>query len=174
MRTSSATRIRAAGAADRAVAAVVFERRLRPHRSLRPRGYVALIAAFGASSLISGVFFLAIGAWPIFGFYGIDVALLWGLMHLDRRRAGRLTETIRLTADALTIEHGDCRGAFGRIALQPWWLRVAVDDTELGGNRVTLSTHGQTVTVGAFLSPPERLALAADLCAALDRLRGGR
>ncbi len=39
--------------------------------------------------------------------------------------------------------------------------------------RLTLTTHGRGLTVGRFLSAPERFALAQALRAALARLHGG-
>jgi uncharacterized membrane protein len=38
---------------------------------------------------------------------------------------------------------------------------------------LTLTTHGRSLTVGGFLTAPERFALAQALRAALARLHGG-
>ena len=56
----------------------------------------------------------------------------------------------------------------------PFWLRVDIDDPPANdASRLTLSSHGRSLTVGGFLTAPERFALAQALRAALERLRGG-
>ncbi|TMJ57640.1 MAG: DUF2244 domain-containing protein, partial [Alphaproteobacteria bacterium] len=56
---------------------VFFERVLWPHRSLPPRGFRLLMLGLGLLSLVAGICFVAAGAWPICGFFGLDVALLY-------------------------------------------------------------------------------------------------
>jgi uncharacterized membrane protein len=170
MRSSSLTRIGAHGPA--AEDPVLFERLLRPKRSLGPIGFWLVIGVVGVTSLFNGVLFLMLGAWPVLGFYGLDALLLFVLMRSNLRRAGRSWESLRLTAGRLVIEHGDHRGVSHRIELQPYWLRVDVDRSEVGQNRVTLTSHGQRFAIGGFLAPSDRAHLARDLSAALDRLRG--
>ncbi len=150
---------------------VLFEAVLKPRRSLGPRGIALLSAAVGAASLTTGAVFWIAGAWPVIGFCGVDAFLLWLLLRLNQRRGERRYEAIRLTEAALTIEHGDHRGVFARVTLQPYWLRIETDQSEFGQSRVTLSSHGQSVTIGWFLSPVERVALAEALKGALARLR---
>ena len=55
---------------------VFYERVLWPHRSLPHRGFRALMLFLGLLSLAAGIGFVAAGAWPICGFFGLDVALL--------------------------------------------------------------------------------------------------
>ena len=170
MRSSSLTRIGDHGGA--LADPVLFERLLRPKRSLGPVGFWLVIGVVGVTSLFNGVLFLMLGAWPVVGFYGLDALLLFFLMRSNLRRAERSWESLRLTAGRLVIEHGDQRGVSHRIELQPHWLRVEVNRSEVGQNRVTLTSHGQRFAIGGFLAPSDRARLARDLSAALDRLRG--
>ena len=55
---------------------VFLEAVLYPYRSLSRRGFVMLMAALAGASLAAGVTCIAVGAWPIFGFFGLDVARL--------------------------------------------------------------------------------------------------
>ena len=48
-----------------------------PHRSLNRTGFWILIGGYGLVSFIAGVAFLLMGAWPVFGFFGLDVLLLY-------------------------------------------------------------------------------------------------
>ena len=61
-----------------------------PHRSLSPKGFVILMSVIVGSNLTVGTFFYIIGAWPVVGFMGLDVALVWWAFHAnfaDARRA---------------------------------------------------------------------------------------
>lgn len=170
MTSSAATRAGAASAGA-PPPPILFETILRPRRSLGRRGIIILSAAVGIVSLANGMIFWLAGAWPVVGFCGVDAALLWFLLNLNMRRAQQRYEAVRLTEQALTVEHGDHRGVLARFALQPDWLRVEVDDSELGQSRVSVSARGQAIAVGLFLSPVERRQLATALKAALVRRR---
>jgi uncharacterized membrane protein len=60
------------------------------------------MAAVAGLSFTIGLTFAAAGAWPILGFFGLDVALVYFAFRFNYR-AGRLVETIRLTRSALLI-----------------------------------------------------------------------
>ncbi len=147
---------------------------LRPRRSLSPAGFALLMAAVGLTSFVAGLWFWIAGAWPVVGFLGLDVLLIWAAFKLNYRAARRY-ETVRLTDDALTVEQVCPRGRISRwSAAPPSWLRVvlvgAVDEPE-APQHLLVSSHGRTLEVGAFLSPIERLEVAAILRTALDRQR---
>lgn len=140
---------------------------LRPHRSLTPAGFralMALLVAFGAGSSL--VFWLA-GAWPVLGFVGIDVALVYLAFQLSYA-AGRAYERVRLSPDALTVERVDRWGRRREIALQPHWLRVDVSEAPSG---LTLTSRGRSVAIASFLPPDELGEVANVIRAALVRLR---
>src|SRR5689334_2542728 len=82
---------------------VFFERVLWPHRSLPPRGFRMLMLGLGLLSLVAGVIFVSVGAWPICGFFGLDVALLYLAFRISYRSA-RQRETLRLAGDQFTVE----------------------------------------------------------------------
>ena len=60
-----------------------FERVLLPHRSLPPRGFHLLILILGLISFAVGIGFVSIGAWPVMGFFGLDVALVYIAFRLN-------------------------------------------------------------------------------------------
>jgi len=60
---------------DAPLGRLFFERVLSPHRSLPPRGFHVLMLALGLISLAVGIGFVAIGAWPVFGFFGLGYVL---------------------------------------------------------------------------------------------------
>src|ERR1700759_2234242 len=81
----------------------VFERVLLPHRSLPPRGFHLMMLLLGCLSAAVGIGFVSIGAWPVTGFFGLDVALVYVAFRISYRRA-RLREILRLAGDAFTVE----------------------------------------------------------------------
>lgn len=151
---------------------VLFDAVLTPHRSLPPAGFRLLIGALVLIGLAAGVAFLMLGAWPVLGFFGLDIALLAWCFHANYRQ-GRRRERLRLTPDALTVERMSPAGRVEQVRLPPWWLRVEIDQSGERPGPLTLATHGRRETVGAFLAPWERVEVAEALRQALAPLRAG-
>ena len=151
---------------DPAAPPVLFDAVLRPHRSLSPAGFAVLMGAVAAVGFGTGVAFLMAGAWPVFGFCGLEVLLIYVCFRLNYRSAG-LFERVRLTGAALTVERRDWRGRARLWTFQPYWLRVAMDDPPRHDSRLTLSSHGRSLVIGSFLAPEERAELARALRHAL-------
>jgi len=148
----------------------LFDAVLHPHRSLSPSGFVILMIAVSLVCFAAGIAFALIGAWPVFGFFGLDVLLIYFAFRINYRW-GRMYETVLLTEETLTIERVSPDGRINRWRFQPYWLRVTMDDPPHHDSALTLTTHGKALVIGAFLTPEERLELAEALRDALDRLR---
>ncbi len=145
--------------------AVLFSTTLRPYRSLPPEGFKWLIRAAIAANLLIGLPMYLLGAWPVMGFMGLDVWLLWYMFqrsYLDARRS----ETLTMTDRDLVIERHSPDGEREEHRLDAYWLRVEL------GERLVLVSRGNRIVVGRFLSPGERERLADELKAAHARLRG--
>lgn len=155
---------------DRKDPPVLFDAILHPNRSLGRRGFTILMAIVAAVSLTIGSLFLLRGAWPVFGLYGLDFAILYWAFRVNYRDGGR-TEQIRLTADRLTVERCDPSGNRSTCTFQPYWLTVSIDESPGRHSQLILSSHGRSLAVGGFLSPDERLDLARALRTALDCAR---
>lgn len=154
---------------ERGASPVFFEAVLHPHRSLPPQGFMLLMLLLGAVSFAAGVSFVLLGAWPIFGYFGLDVLLVY-LAFRASYRSARMHEWVRLTEDMLTVERVGQRGERRRWQFQPFWLRVVLEEQD-ESNRLVLSSHGRELVVGGFLAPAERRNLAAALKEALNRWR---
>ena len=154
---------------DRPAAPVFFEAVLYPHRSLPPQGFVVLMLVLGAISFAAGVSFVLIGAWPIVGYFGLDVLLVY-LAFRASYRSARQHEWVRLTEESLTVERVGLRGERRRWQFQPYWLRVVLEEKD-ESNRLILTSHGRQVVVGSFLAPSERKNVAVALRDALARWR---
>ena len=150
----------------------LLELSLRPHRSLTPRGFVVLMSTVGAISFAAGLAFYAAGAWPVIGFLGLDVLLIYLAFRLNYR-SGKLTESLRLTQDRLSIKRVHPCGRQEDWDFQPHWLQVLIDLPLRHDSQLTLRSHGKSLVIGAFLPPRERLEVAAALHRALAGLRDG-
>ena len=147
-----------------------FERVLSPHRSLPPRGFHILMLALGLISLAVGIGFIAIGAWPVIGFFGLDVALVYVAFRHSYRSARR-SETIRLAGDAFTVERVSVRDERRAWRFQPFWLQVILEERAGDANRLLVASHGRSLVVGDFVTSSARRELAAAIREALKRWR---
>jgi uncharacterized membrane protein len=121
-------------------------------------------------SLTVGTVTFFAGAWPVFGFMGLDIALVYGALRISYRR-GLVTETLELDEHMLTVQRTDPRGASRSWHLQPAWLKVELAEPILPQTPVMLRTHGESLPIGVFLHPRQRREIAADLRGALARWR---
>jgi uncharacterized membrane protein len=149
---------------------IFFERVLLPHRSLPRRGFHILMLSLGFVSLAVGIGFVSIGAWPVIGFFGLDVALVYLAFRLNYRSARR-SETLRLASDAFTVDRLGVRGERRVWRFQPFWLRVILEERPDESNRLRVASHGRSLLIGDFVSPAARRELAAAIREALERWR---
>lgn len=147
-----------------------FDAVLLPHRSLSGMGFCVVMAFLGGASFALGLAFLLIGAWPVVGFLGLDVVLVWIAFRLSYR-SGRLSERLQLSEESLTVRRVLPSGRAREWRFQPYWLRVEMDNPPRTDSQLTLASHGRRLTVGTFLTVQERREVAEALSAALRRLR---
>ena len=152
------------------VGGVFYERVLMPHRSLPPRAFQLLMLFLGLVSLGASLAFMVAGAWPVCGFFGLDVALLYVAFRISYRSA-RQHEMLRLADDQFTVERVSIRGERRVWRFQPFWLRVVLEERNDESNRLSIASHGRSLVIGDFLSPPSRRELAGSLRGALVRWR---
>jgi uncharacterized membrane protein len=146
---------------------VLFEARLSPHRSLSVRGFNVLMLFLGIVSFIMGVVFLSLGAWPVFGFFGLDVLLLWLAIRVNYRDADAY-EDIRMTPVLLSVRQVSKHGSRRDTEFNPRWTRLEKTEDELAGvTKVALVSRGFPLVVGSFLPPFYKKELAARLARAL-------
>ncbi|MFQ5562030.1 MAG: DUF2244 domain-containing protein [Parvularculaceae bacterium] len=148
-----------------------FEAVLYPHRSLPNAGFVAVMAVVIGVNLTFGLLFYSIGAWPVLGFCGLDIFLVWLAFRLSYRQ-GRLHERVRLTRGEMWVSRVTPSGHEMRWRLQPYWTRVEIDRPSRHDSQIRVTSKGRTLVLGAFLSPPERCEFADALQQTLARMRG--
>ena len=65
----------------------LFSALLTPHRSLSPTGFLLFMVVLGGISFTTGIMFLLAGAWPVFGFFGLDVIAVYIAFRANYRAA---------------------------------------------------------------------------------------
>jgi uncharacterized membrane protein len=151
----------------------IFSAVLTPHRSLSPAGFVCLMLVAGGISLVMGTVFLLAGAWPVFGFFGLDVLLLYWAFQVSYRRA-KAFEQVIVTSSELTLRQVSHRGRICEWTLNPLWVRLdRVVHAEFGVERLFLVSRGQRLAIAAFLSPKEKETFAVALSSALVEAKRG-
>jgi uncharacterized membrane protein len=151
----------------------IFSAVLTPHRSLSPRGFRIFMLVLGGLSFLIGMYFVLKGAWPIFGFCGLDVLAVYWAFRLSYAR-GRAYEQVTVTPSELTVRKVSHRGAVREWTLNPIWVRLdRVVHAEFGIERLFLVSHGRRLTIAGMLGPDEKASFASALSAALGEAKRG-
>ena len=139
----------------------IFSATITPHRSLGSTGFLVLMLAFGGVSFFTGIAFLMMGAWPVFGFFGLDVALLYWAIRINNRRAAALRGNDRhrrrrspCARSAIAAESTNgCSTRFGSSSTSE-----TIED--FGINRLFLVTRGKQLTIANFLARMKKPSFA--------------
>ena len=151
----------------------LFSAIITPHRSLSGTGFLILMSAFGVVSFAAGMMFLLMGAWPVLGFFGLDVLLVYWAFRLNYRSA-RAYEEVMVTPSELRVRKVSHRGKVAEWSLNPLWVQLDRDShEEFGIERLFLVSRGRKLPIGGCLSPPEKESFAAALGAAIGEAKRG-
>src|ERR1700737_1487751 len=101
----------------------LFSALLTPHRSLNRTGFLVLMGFLSAVSFAAGVAFWLMGAWAVFGFFGLDVLAIYWAFRINFRHA-RAIEEIRVTPSELHLRRVSHRGHVVEFVLNPLWVRL--------------------------------------------------
>src|SRR4249920_3293279 len=151
----------------------IFSAVLTPHRSLSRKGFLILMTVLGLISFATGTVFLLAGAWPVFGFCGLDVLLIYGAFRLSYRRASAY-EQVTVTPSELTVRQVSHHGRISEWTLNPLWVKLdRVVHAEFGIERLFLVSHGRRLAIAGFLGPQEKESFALALSAAIGEAKRG-
>jgi uncharacterized membrane protein len=153
--------------------AELFSARLMPHRSLNRTGFLVVMAFVTVVSFAAGIAFLVMGAWPVFGFFGLDVLAIYAAFRIYFRRA-RACEEIRVTPSELHVRRISHRGHVVEFTFNPLWVQLdRKTHAEFGIERLYLVSKGRRIAIGNFLGAEEKESFAKALMAALHAARRG-
>jgi uncharacterized membrane protein len=151
----------------------LFSAILTPYRSLTGVGFLAVMLALGGISFASGMMFLLLGAWPVVGFLGLDVALVYWAFK-SNYRAANAYEEVTVTSSELKLRKVSHRGEIAEWSFNPLWVKLDREvDEEFGTARLFLVSRGRRLPLAAFLAPQEKDSFAAALGAAIGEAKRG-
>src|SRR3569833_1594243 len=121
----------------------IFSALLTPHRSLNRTGFLAVMLFVSAVSFVTGLVFLMMGAWPVFGFFGLDVLVSWWAFKANFR-AARASEEIVITPSELRVRRVSHRGQVAEWTFNPLWVRLDQEvDEDFGLEHLYLISCGR-------------------------------
>ena len=151
----------------------LFSALLTPHRSLNRAGFLVLMGFVSAVSFAAGLAFLLMGAWPVLGFFGLDVLAIYWAFRINFRDA-KATEEIRVTPSELRVRRVSHRGHVVEWVLNPLWVQLDRKcHAEFGIEKLYLVSRGRRVSVARFLGADEKASFARALTAALQAAKRG-
>jgi uncharacterized membrane protein len=151
----------------------LFSAMLTPHRSLNRTGFLILMAFLSVVSFAAGVAFLIIGAWPVLGFFGLDVLAVYFAFRVNFARA-TAREEISVTPTTLHVRRISHHGVVSESSFNPLWVTLDKQvHEEYGVERLALVSRGKRMTIASFLGPDEKASFAKALTAALAAAKRG-
>lgn len=146
---------------------------IRQNASMTPLGLKVVMGVMIASSLIFGIFFFVIGAWPAPIFLGLDVLLVWLAFRASFRAAER-RERVRVSAETVEISL-EAEGGTKTVWTSPTaFTGLDVESFGQDDTKVRLRMHRRRYLVGRALSPGERADLGRALETAIRKARSER
>ena len=152
---------------------VLFSARLTPHRSLNRTGFVLVMTFLSVISFATGIAFLIMGAWPVFGFLGLDVLAIYIAFKINFGRA-RAREEITVTPSELRVRRVSHRGQVAEWTFNPLWVRLDMEvDEDFGIEHLYLISRGHQIQIAKFLGPEEKASFYKGLIEALNAAKRG-
>ncbi|MGI6244388.1 MAG: DUF2244 domain-containing protein [Pseudochelatococcus sp.] len=151
--------------------ATLFAARITPHRSMGRQAFRITMTLVCLASVISSLPFVLMGAWPVAGFFGLDLAALYIAFRINFRRAESFEE-VWLSRVELLLRKVSHRGIWREWRFNPLWTRLEqTAHVESGVERLAFVSRGERVTVGDALSPHEKASLGTALRDALNEAK---
>jgi uncharacterized membrane protein len=151
----------------------LFSALLTPHQSLNRTGFLVLMGFLSAVSFAAGLAFLLMGAWPVVGFFGLDILVIYWAFRVNFRRA-KATEEITVTPLELRVRRVSHRGHVVEWVLNPLWVQLdRKTHAEFGIEKLYLVSRGRRVSIANFLGADEKASFAKALTDALQAAKRG-
>ena len=140
--------------------AILFSARLTPYRSLDRQGFKILFALVAGVCLIIGLVFFALGLWPVLGFMGLDILLIYWAFKSNYFSA-RAYEDVEVSRQHVLLRKVNPRGRITDHNFPQFGTRFEVDrHDEIGVTQMRLAHRMDRVEFGYFLNPHDRESFA--------------
>lgn len=151
----------------------VFDAVITPHRSLSPRGLTWLMAFLVLVTTAISIPFYLLGAWPVVGFLGVDLALIY-LAFRYHNATARAYERIVLSRIELLFRSVSWRGKVRERVFNPAWVRLEREEhPEFGTEKLELVQGKSRVEIASQLGREERAEFASAFQKALATAKRG-
>lgn len=132
-----------------------------------------LLLCVAVGGMVTSLPFVLIGAWPVAGFFGMDVLMVY-LAFRASFRAAKAYEDISVTPLELLLQKVSPRGDRREWRFNPVWVRLdRQEHEEFGTQRLDLISRGDRVEVAGFLGPEAKAEFADRLGRALGEAKRG-
>ena len=129
-----------------------------PHRSLSQRGFLILVLILGLLAFFIGTAFFLIGAWPVLGFMGLELLVLYIAFRLNYRD-GKASEQLLIHAKGLDLIRTSPDGKQTRTIFASHWITAEIHKQKGKRKILNLRHHHDHHEIGAFLPPAEKQGL---------------
>lgn len=143
-----------------------------PHRSLSRRGFQLLMLVLAGLMFVIGTLFFILGAWPVIGFLGLEILVVWMAFRMNYR-AARKRENLQANSKTFQIERIDPDGTAEIEELPTPWLKARLEAAPESGrpaaSRLIVGAHGEETEIGAFLHDAEKQDLLPEIKDMLEK-----
>lgn len=147
-----------------------FDALLRPNQSLSRPAFWVIMSIVAGANLISAFAFISSGAFPIIGFLGLDVLVVW-LAFKACFKSQRQWTRVQITNDVLRVDHMNPKGEESSVELPTAFARIELKTPLTPNSWVTLAHRREAYVIGRFLTMDERHSLVEAMRDALQRAR---
>ena len=146
----------------------LYEITLYPYRSLNKLGFFILMFVLAFISFVAGIIFMLKGAWPVFGFFGLDVLLVYIFFKINFK-SGKKKEVITLTKNKLIIKIYNSEKTFKTFKLDSNWLKINLIKLKNHTSKLQISSKNKSIIIGSFLRHQEKIEVIYSLEKALKK-----
>ena len=146
----------------------LYEISLYPYRSLNKTGFFILMFSLGLISFVAGIIFMIKGAWPVFGFFGLDILLVYVFFKINFR-SGKKKEILILTKNQLIVEFYNSKKISKTYYLDAHWLQIRLSKLKNEMSKLKISSKNKSIIIGSFLRYQEKIDVVKSLKKALKK-----
>ena len=126
------------------------------NNSLSTKGFYILMTSIILPALFIGTAFSLIGAWPVLGFMGLEIILIYIFFKILFYK-NNFYEHIMLDKAKFSISYNNKNNVINSVNLEPTWLQVKLENNN---NKLQIFTHGNAIELGKCLAIKEKASLA--------------
>ena len=141
---------------------------LKPYRSLNKIGFITMMVVLCCFSFITGIIFMKKGAWPVFGFFGLDILLVYIFFRLSYK-SGKEFEVINLTKKKLIIKKYKEKKIIKTYILDANWVKIQIQNPLEHSSKLQISSKNKSIIIGSFLRLDEKIEVLQNIENALRK-----